>query len=503
MAHSPSDSSPSPAPTVDVLAALAAPHSASASDDHPTTEYLQSLIALSLATVRNEPTLLHEELETINQELMQLCLDESATFQHAHDYLEELDTGTQSMVQQCVDAQELVPVAQTACQAFTALAQTLEAQKRSMRVVVNNFDRLVAILELPQLMRSCAANHLYRDAIDLWQFVQRLVSSQAAMIDPTPSKALESVSDRSISVQTLVNVIAKAVASEFETMIEAMVDELSQVPPHSTLLARGPLPDSSVAAEAASLPSNLADAPRTATHHLLHQTKLLGLLRATQVFSDLELRALLLRAKQRAWHTTVNTLTSWLAPAAQPYLYISRLLELARDFLMALNTQYPMMFTSTAPTLPLLNVLPGVVPDQQALSTMRTPGTRPTSASPWAMAAVSEVWETSSSNSEDSDDSIALESPLASPLSKWAGQETPQTCPLYSSLIAQVATRVVAQVTQLLPQIDQPRTLLSLLEQLQALTVPLSRIGADITVLLVPLVESQLAQTSQELKSLS
>ncbi|KAJ1983674.1 conserved oligomeric Golgi complex component [Dimargaris verticillata] len=499
MAHSSNKSSPStpPSPTVDVLAVLNTPLSASVTDNQPTTEYVKSLIALSLATVRNEPTLLHEELESINQELMQLCLDESATFQHAHNYLEELDTGTQNMVQQCVDAQELVPAMQTACRAFTALAQTLEAEKRTVRVVVSNFDRLIGILELPQLMRSCVANHLYRDAIDLWQFVQRLVISQAAMAGHSPSSALQSESNCSVSVQALVHTIAQAVASEFETMIEAMVDELSQVPPHSTLLARAPLPESNLAAEAlspTSPPSNLLDIPRSATHHLLHQTKLLGQLRATQVFSDLELRALLLRAKQRAWHTTVDTLTSWLTPADQPYLFISRLLELARDFLVALSTQYPMMFTSAAPTLPILNILPGVLSDQRGLPAMGAFGTHPGSASSWAVPADSEAWETSSSSSGDSDDSLSLESHMAPSLSMWPRQETPQTCPLYSRLIAQVASRVVAQVSQLLPLINKPGTLTSLLEQLQALSVPLSRIGADITVLLIPSVESQLAQ---------
>ncbi|KAJ1982646.1 hypothetical protein H4R33_004986 [Dimargaris cristalligena] len=384
--------------------------------DPATDAYLRYLTSLSLATARNEPSLLAEELDSLNQELMQLCLDESLTFQHAQAYHQALVTGVARMADRGHRAiADRVPALRTAGTDFLDLARRIETQKkRVVHVVQTHLDAVVGILELPQVMQTCIIHRRYPEAIELTLRTRQLrrdLVDRAQEEEEAEEKEEERVVEgkendneaegrkvggtrnqrsrlgpsnplRDLTARRIVERIAEAVEDEFRKLVVAICDELGQAPLSSTLLAltsgsSNPVSHSSDQSPPLddvdenttphfTPPTTTTTALPSSTHtnttrQLLHHTKLLGLLRKTQTFSNLELRTLILRAKQRHWLVIVQTLAQHVPPTSSPYAFAARLLDLSRDFLVDLSTQYAVMFTGTPPVLPALDILPGVL----------------------------------------------------------------------------------------------------------------------------------------------
>ncbi|KAJ1966693.1 conserved oligomeric Golgi complex component [Dispira parvispora] len=463
-------------------------------DETAAHDYLQHIAVLSLGTLRNEPTFLVAEQDDISQELVQLCLDESRVFQHAHHYLGEFEHVTKTMHARSAGVADSIPTVTNACQDFTKLAQEIGQQKRTTAAVQTYYDEIVDLLELPVIMRSCVKQGMYQQAIDLTMAVRKWDTTSGSdsvhssdlgssnVISDTPSVPSPRSSPTSREILAL---LTHTIEEEFEKLILVLCDELgeSQLVHNLRTLSCGtgvtaPLSISKL--ERASSPSSGETNTRieptaNATRQLLQKTRILDLLRRTRVFTELELRALVLRAKQHNWDTAVGILTALAPPDTNPFLFISRLLDLVREYLTEVVTQYTTMF-ATAPDIWSLRYTMDDTRQDEYLEGLSDIDSE----------------ELSSSDSEDESDKVTADKNCSAtssltPLFSPTGVSSPgSNCPLLRDFLFRITQTVVERTTSSLAQLDDTTTIHSLLQQLHTMGAVLTRLGIDFRPLLLP-----------------
>ncbi|KAJ1657615.1 hypothetical protein IWQ61_003009 [Dispira simplex] len=463
-------------------------------DETAAYDYLQHIAVLSLGTLRNEPTFLVAEQDDISQELVQLCLDESRVFRHAHHYLGEFEQATKTMHARSAKITDKIPVVNNACQAFTELAQEIGQQKRITAAVQTYYDEIVDLLELPVIMRSCVKQGMYQQAIDLTMVVRKLGttngpdsghfsnldSANVTFNVPSIPSSRSSPTGREILV-----LLTRTVEEEFEKLILVLCDELgeSQLIYNLRTLSCGPgvtAPISIFNLEQTSSPPSGVTGTRiepttNATRQLLQKTRILDLLRRTHVFTELELRTLVLRAKQHNWDTALGILTALAPPDTNPFLFISRLLDLVREYLTEVVAQYTTMFATAPDIWSLRYTMNDTRRDAYLVGLTDT-----------------DSEELSSPDSDNefgrvkTDEKGPATPCLTSLFPHTDVTSTGSNCPLLRGFLFGIVQTAVEHTTSSLAQLDDTSTIHSLLQQLHTMGAVLARLGIDFRPFLLP-----------------
>jgi hypothetical protein len=138
--------------------------------------YLDHLISLPLTTLTKEPTLISAEAATVESELTNLCYREYSTFLSVHRCSAAVRSAFDDFQGSLDNLLDSVPVLEDECRLFAKRTQGLSAGRNRSILVQENQDKLLDLLELPQLMETCVRNGYYQEAMELANHAKDLLS---------------------------------------------------------------------------------------------------------------------------------------------------------------------------------------------------------------------------------------------------------------------------------------------------------------------------------------
>ncbi|KAK1920843.1 Dor1-like family-domain-containing protein [Papiliotrema laurentii] len=129
--------------------------------------YLDHLVSLSLASLTKEPTLISAEAASVESELVNLCYREYNTFLSVHHCSSAVRSAFDDFQDSLDHLLGSVPALEEQCGTFTRNAHQLSANRNRSILVQEHQDKLLDLLELPQLMETCVRNGYYQEAMEL------------------------------------------------------------------------------------------------------------------------------------------------------------------------------------------------------------------------------------------------------------------------------------------------------------------------------------------------
>ena len=129
--------------------------------------YLNDIPTLSLQDLVREPSVLASEAALLTTELTSLCHREYPTFLHVHSTAKTLAASFDSLSSSQSSFLSILPDLDASCRTFTVTARPILAERNKAALVLENHDKLMDILEIPQLIDTCVRNGAYQDASDL------------------------------------------------------------------------------------------------------------------------------------------------------------------------------------------------------------------------------------------------------------------------------------------------------------------------------------------------
>ncbi|KZV82976.1 Dor1-domain-containing protein [Exidia glandulosa HHB12029] len=138
--------------------------------------YIAQLAALPLQQIKDEPGALQQSALQLTQSLTALCHAQYPTFLLAHgssstlnSTLADLDSTLESLIA------SLSPL-NDQCTQFAKSTQPVLAQRRAAALLLEHHDKLLDLLELPQLLTTCIVNSSYQEALDLIAHARQLAT---------------------------------------------------------------------------------------------------------------------------------------------------------------------------------------------------------------------------------------------------------------------------------------------------------------------------------------
>lgn len=131
------------------------------------SSYLDYLQSLSLSELLRQPSLISAETSTVESDLTNLCFREYPTFISVH----KCSSAVKSAFDDFSDSLEkligCVPVLEDECQAFSSSTSKIQRIRSKASLVQEHQDKLLDLLEIPQLMETCVRNGYYQEAMEL------------------------------------------------------------------------------------------------------------------------------------------------------------------------------------------------------------------------------------------------------------------------------------------------------------------------------------------------
>jgi hypothetical protein len=144
--------------------------------------YLDRLVSLGLDDLVQEPSIISNERSGVDLELVNLCYREYSTFTSVHQCsaaigaaFDDFDTSLDKLI-------ESIPALEDECRQFgRGTAEIQSARKRAV-LLQEHEDKLLDVLEIPQLMETCVRNGYYQEALELSSHVSSLRAKHHAII---------------------------------------------------------------------------------------------------------------------------------------------------------------------------------------------------------------------------------------------------------------------------------------------------------------------------------
>jgi hypothetical protein len=144
--------------------------------------YLGRLVSLGLDDLVQEPSIISNERSGVDLELVNLCYREYSTFTSVHQCsaaigaaFDDFDTSLDKLI-------ESIPALEDECRQFgRGTAEIQSARKRAV-LLQEHEDKLLDVLEIPQLMETCVRNGYYQEALELSSHVSNLREKHHAII---------------------------------------------------------------------------------------------------------------------------------------------------------------------------------------------------------------------------------------------------------------------------------------------------------------------------------
>ncbi|KAG9011326.1 hypothetical protein FRB93_003128 [Tulasnella sp. JGI-2019a] len=137
--------------------------------------YLSHLTSLSLPQLLQEPATLASEASFLTSELTNLCHSQYATFLSLHNASTALSTSFASFSSSLSALVDAVPNLESQCASFAQETRALRSERRKVTTVLEHHEKLLDILQIPQLIDTCVKNGYYQEALDLAAHTKSLV----------------------------------------------------------------------------------------------------------------------------------------------------------------------------------------------------------------------------------------------------------------------------------------------------------------------------------------
>ncbi|CAE6465153.1 unnamed protein product [Rhizoctonia solani] len=138
--------------------------------------YLKHLSALDLNSIRLEPSALSSESSQLRTELTNLCHDQHGTFLTVHSTTRDLDHSFGSLDESLGKLLTVLPDLESQCRTFALSTREIQQSRSRASLVLEQHDKLLDVLTIPQLIDMCSRNGNYAEALDLAAHAAALAS---------------------------------------------------------------------------------------------------------------------------------------------------------------------------------------------------------------------------------------------------------------------------------------------------------------------------------------
>ncbi|CAE6472847.1 unnamed protein product [Rhizoctonia solani] len=138
--------------------------------------YLKHLSALELNSIRLEPSALASESSQLRTELTNLCHDQHSTFLTVHSTTRDLNQSFGSLDGSLGNLLTALPDLESQCRAFAASTREIQQSRSRAALVLEQHDKLLDVLTIPQLIDMCSRSGHYAEALDLAAHATTLAS---------------------------------------------------------------------------------------------------------------------------------------------------------------------------------------------------------------------------------------------------------------------------------------------------------------------------------------
>jgi hypothetical protein len=246
--------------------------------------YLSELGGYSVERISSEPERVAGELHQLQQQTRDLAASNYKTFIQTSHCSKEIFQEFATTEQHLENLIQKLPDFTEKCTQFQTTAGDISRHRRLTSLTLAKHTSLLEVLELPQLMETVVRNQHYEEALQLHSYVSKLCKKQPQV------KILED--------------ITTAVTASMKLMLQQLLGQL-----------RAPV----------QLPQCL---------------KVISFLRRMDVFGETELRLKFLQARE-SW---LNSVVAGV-PKDDPYLHLTRTMEVLRVHLFDIVTQYRSIFS--------------------------------------------------------------------------------------------------------------------------------------------------------------
>jgi len=174
------DESAIPASLLDLL---------SAPDDHSldlesplARTYLDRLVSLGLDDLVQEPSVISNERSGVDLELVNLCYREYPTFTSVHQCSAAIGAAFDDFDNSLDKLIESIPALEGECRQFGKGTSELQNARKRAVLLKEHEDKLLDVLEIPQLMETCVRNGYYQEALELSSHISSLREKHHAII---------------------------------------------------------------------------------------------------------------------------------------------------------------------------------------------------------------------------------------------------------------------------------------------------------------------------------
>eukprot|EP00088_Acartia_fossae_P002220 TRINITY_DN10883_c0_g1_i1.p1 TRINITY_DN10883_c0_g1~~TRINITY_DN10883_c0_g1_i1.p1 ORF type:complete len:655 (+),score=138.28 TRINITY_DN10883_c0_g1_i1:26-1990(+) len=253
-------------------------------------QYLSELGNLGADRLTVEPDTVTHQLASVQSSTQELAFSNYKTFIQTSNCSAEICSELAHTEQHLENLTNSMPVFLQKCEQFKAEAAEISRHRALTSLTLSKHTMLLEILELPQLMDTVVRNQHYDEALELHSYVTKLLRKQPDV--------------------NILQDICRNVKNSVKLMLQQLLAQLR----------------SSI-----QLPQCL---------------KVISYLRRLEVFKENELRLKFLQARETWLHSVTNAV-----PRDDPYIHLTRTMEVMRVHLYDIVTQYRAIFSDDTFTL--------------------------------------------------------------------------------------------------------------------------------------------------------
>jgi hypothetical protein len=144
--------------------------------------YLDRLVSLGLDNLVQEPSIISNERSAVDLELVNLCYREYSTFTSVHQCSSAIGAAFDDFDSSLDKLIEAIPALEDECRQFGKGTSEIQTARKKAVLLQEHEDKLLDVLEIPQLMETCVRNGYYQEALELSTHVSTLREKHHAII---------------------------------------------------------------------------------------------------------------------------------------------------------------------------------------------------------------------------------------------------------------------------------------------------------------------------------
>lgn len=155
--------------------------------------YVKKLASLGLDDLKHEPAVVTNERSAVESELVNLCYREYPTFTSVHRCSAAVGSAFDDFDTSLGDLINSIPALEEECRQFSQDNAIIQASRRKAVLLQDHEDKLLNVLEVPQLMETCVRNGHYQEALDLAAHISNLDETMGVVIVSDVAREVDNV----------------------------------------------------------------------------------------------------------------------------------------------------------------------------------------------------------------------------------------------------------------------------------------------------------------------